>query len=89
MTALLAAARHVASRAQSAGMAVAAPSPCNSVCRMDEASGLCTGCLRSIAEIIEWGQASDPRKRQVWAALALRAQAVLEPGAPVERSGAP
>ena len=31
------------------------PSPCISVCRMDPASGLCQGCLRTIDEIVAWG----------------------------------
>lgn len=48
------------------------PSPCTGVCQMDEASGYCRGCLRTITEIVEWGTASDARKREVWLALAGR-----------------
>jgi predicted Fe-S protein YdhL (DUF1289 family) len=33
---------------------------------MDGASGLCTGCQRTIDEIIDWGMATEARKRQVW-----------------------
>jgi predicted Fe-S protein YdhL (DUF1289 family) len=33
---------------------------------MDDASGLCTGCQRTIDEIIDWGMATEARKRQVW-----------------------
>ncbi len=42
------------------------PSPCIGVCVMDGASGLCTGCQRTIDEIIDWGMATEARKRQVW-----------------------
>lgn len=42
------------------------PSPCMSVCLMDEASGLCEGCLRTINEIAQWGNADDALKRTIW-----------------------
>lgn len=42
------------------------PSPCINICEMDQASGLCRGCLRTIDEIVGWGQASDEAKRAVW-----------------------
>ncbi len=42
------------------------PSPCVSVCRMDPASGLCSGCLRTIDEIVAWGRMDEASKRQVW-----------------------
>ncbi|MFI4988728.1 MAG: DUF1289 domain-containing protein [Alphaproteobacteria bacterium] len=31
-----------------------AASPCIGICRLDAASGLCTGCRRTIAEIAAW-----------------------------------
>lgn len=37
-----------------------------SVCLMDEASGLCEGCLRTINEIAQWGNADDALKRTIW-----------------------
>lgn len=46
----------------SAGVA----SPCINVCRMDEASGWCEGCLRTIDEIVAWGGLADDDKRAVW-----------------------
>ena len=49
------------------------PSPCISVCRIDESSGLCIGCYRSITEIIDWGRQTDARKRSVWRQIAVRA----------------
>ena len=48
------------------------PSPCMGLCRMDAESGLCRGCLRTIDEIIRWGQADDAYKRAVWLAIAQR-----------------
>ena len=44
-----------------------ATSPCMSVCVMDEASGLCQGCLRTLDEIAQWGRADMATKRAVWA----------------------
>lgn len=48
------------------------PSPCIDVCRMDPASGLCEGCLRTIDEIAHWGAADENYKRAVWQELKRR-----------------
>lgn len=40
-------------------------SPCINVCRMDEQTGLCAGCLRTLDEIAAWGQAGDARRREI------------------------
>jgi predicted Fe-S protein YdhL (DUF1289 family) len=48
------------------------PSPCMSVCQMDEASGLCQGCLRTIDEIRAWGNADEAFKRHTWMAIEAR-----------------
>ena len=42
------------------------PSPCVSVCRMDDASGLCVGCWRTLDEIAAWATLGDEAKRAVW-----------------------
>mgnify|MGYP001455857648 CR=1 FL=1 len=42
------------------------PSPCISVCRMDEASGWCEGCLLTLDEIAAWSLLDDEGKRAVW-----------------------
>jgi uncharacterized protein len=47
-------------------------SPCISVCVMDAASGYCTGCLRTIDEIVAWGQADEAFKSQVLHAISAR-----------------
>ena len=48
------------------------PSPCISVCRMSEQTGLCEGCYRTIDEIIQWSSADDGTKRTIWAQLEQR-----------------
>lgn len=52
------------------------PSPCVSLCKMNPFNRLCEGCLRSIDEIVQWGQASDDFKRAVWRDIKLREQQV-------------
>jgi predicted Fe-S protein YdhL (DUF1289 family) len=39
---------------------------------MVESSGLCEGCLRTIAEIAAWATLDDPAKREVWTQLSKR-----------------
>ena len=51
------------------------PSPCVSVCRMDAASGLCEGCLRTLDEIAGWGGMDDRERRAVWQLIEQRAGA--------------
>ena len=53
----------------------ALPSPCISVCRMDAASGLCEGCLRTLDEIATWAMMDDPGRRAVWLRIEERARA--------------
>ncbi|MBI5720461.1 MAG: DUF1289 domain-containing protein [Burkholderiales bacterium] len=67
-------------------------SPCINICRMEAASGLCEGCLRTLDEIAAWSQLSDAAKRDVWVALevrrAARAASPAEPTASPETSAA-
>ena len=42
------------------------PSPCVSICELDERQGRCQGCFRSLQEIAVWGQLDDDDKREVW-----------------------
>ena len=44
-------------------------SPCRARCKLNE-DKICIGCQRSEAEIINWGSASDDRKRAILARLA-------------------
>lgn len=49
-------------------------SPCINVCRMDETSGYCEGCRRSLEEIACWSVYSAAEKRAVLALLPARKQ---------------
>lgn len=48
------------------------PSPCIDICRIDEQSGLCAGCLRTLDEIAVWSMLDDDDRRDVWDAIARR-----------------
>ena len=58
-----------ADRASDAAPADRVPSPCISVCVMDAASGVCTGCLRTLDEIAAWSVLDADAKRAVLAEL--------------------
>ncbi|MEO7206020.1 MAG: DUF1289 domain-containing protein [Steroidobacteraceae bacterium] len=47
------------------------PSPCINICRLD-AQGLCTGCRRTLSEIVEWSAASDARRLEILRELKMR-----------------
>ena len=42
------------------------PSPCISVCELDERLGRCKGCHRDLAELSTWSRMSDAEKLLVW-----------------------
>ena len=42
------------------------PSPCISVCRMNEDTGWCEGCYRTIDEIRQWSKSDDAAKHALW-----------------------
>ncbi len=44
-------------------------SPCTNICRMDDATGWCLGCGRTLDEIARWGGTSDADRDAVRAAL--------------------
>ncbi len=46
--------------------------PCIDVCVIDEATQLCTGCRRSLAEIAAWGSLSPTERRSIMSTLAAR-----------------
>ena len=61
-------------------------SPCIKVCEVD-ANGICRGCLRTLAEIGAWRDASDTERRAILAAVAARraGQAATSPQTERER----
>jgi len=55
----------------------AVPSPCISICKLDEDRVYCTGCLRTRDEIREWSRVDDARRQEIVdIARARRARAV-------------
>jgi predicted Fe-S protein YdhL (DUF1289 family) len=55
------------------------PSPCNNICRIESATGLCAGCLRSIDEIAAWAGLGEDGRRTVWQRLGVRAATLVAP----------
>ena len=52
------------------------PSPCVGVCRLDEESRLCQGCLRTVAEIARWPYAGSAERFAIVGALRERRRAL-------------
>jgi len=50
-------------------------SPCIAVCVVDEGTGRCTGCGRSLAQIAAWASLSAQERRRIMDALASRGKA--------------
>jgi predicted Fe-S protein YdhL (DUF1289 family) len=48
------------------------PSPCIAICRIDPATGLCEGCVRTLDEIAGWGTMADHGRLAVWDRIAAR-----------------
>ena len=55
-------------------------SPCVNVCRMDETTGWCQGCLRTLDEIATWTLLDEPERVAVLASLEGRRQTNTAPG---------
>ena len=47
-------------------------SPCIGICQMDDDSGYCIGCGRTIEEIAGWGSASAEQQQETLAQLPTR-----------------
>lgn len=60
-------------------------SPCISVCQLDDATGWCIGCYRTIDEIRDWIIMEPAQRQQVLDRLAERRNRAAAPG-PVERT---
>ena len=52
----------------------AVPSPCINVCRMDERSGWCVGCFRTLDEIAAWSRLGNAERSALWQQLPERQQ---------------
>jgi uncharacterized protein len=53
--------------------------PCIKICTLDAASGLCTGCGRSLNEIARWGSMSAQERRAIMTELRQRLDAAQVP----------
>jgi predicted Fe-S protein YdhL (DUF1289 family) len=51
------------------------PSPCISVCQLDDATGHCLGCFRDVDEIRDWPILGAEEKKAVLAKIAARKSA--------------
>ena len=58
-----------------AGNCAPVESPCNNVCTLDEQTGWCLGCYRTLAEIGAWPSLDDAGKRALVERLAARRDA--------------
>ncbi len=59
------------------------PSPCIGVCVIDPAlavleSALCSGCFRTLDEIVRWSGADDAYRRTVWLKIEERREALFK-----------
>ena len=58
-------------------------SPCTKLCVIEPQSGLCRGCLRTLAEIAGWSGMSNAERERVMNALAERRGRLDVPEIPV------
>lgn len=58
-------------------------SPCINVCKMDQHSGLCSGCLRTLDEIAHWSGSDDNTRRTILAQIDQRRQQHPNLGNPI------
>jgi predicted Fe-S protein YdhL (DUF1289 family) len=61
---------------------MAMETPCIKVCALDSASGLCTGCGRSLDEIARWGSMSDAERAAIMRELPGRMHEAVRPAKP-------
>lgn len=53
-------------------------SPCISICTMDEMSGFCLGCYRTLAEIQDWWDFDNTEKKNIVEKASQRAASLFE-----------
>src|SRR4051812_10401704 len=51
-------------------------SPCTGICRIDERSGFCVGCARTLGEIGMWRDASNAQRERILGELPLRRESL-------------
>ena len=53
-------------------------SPCINICIIDECTGFCAGCQRTLAEIAAWGSLANEAKREIVARVEVRRELVRQ-----------
>ena len=53
-------------------------SPCINVCVIDECTGFCAGCLRTVDEITGWGSKANVEKREILIKVGIRRELVRQ-----------
>jgi predicted Fe-S protein YdhL (DUF1289 family) len=48
------------------------PSPCINWCDINPENGYCRGCYRTLTEIADWSDLTNPEKLEVWTQLPSR-----------------
>jgi predicted Fe-S protein YdhL (DUF1289 family) len=56
--------------------------PCVKVCVIDPATGLCSGCARTLEEIARWGSMSEAQRASIMQALPYRVRKQAAPREP-------
>jgi uncharacterized protein len=56
-------------------------SPCVNICEIDDVTGWCVGCGRTLDEIARWGATDDMDRNAVLAQLPARMASIRESGA--------
>jgi len=56
------------------------PSPCVSICRLDDKTGLCVGCFRNIDEIRDWMIMLPAQRQEVLRQIDERRRSAEPPG---------
>jgi len=56
------------------------PSPCNKICRINDVTGWCDGCARTLPEIAAWSAAGAAEKRAILDRVAQRVISGFTPG---------
>jgi predicted Fe-S protein YdhL (DUF1289 family) len=69
-------------------MMAAIETPCDNVCTLDPAAGLCLGCGRSLSEIEQWTAFNDAQRSRVMKELPRRLEVLRMRAAGATRSAA-
>ncbi|QWD90690.1 DUF1289 domain-containing protein [Polynucleobacter sp. MWH-Braz-FAM2G] len=48
------------------------PSPCINWCDINPENGYCRGCYRTLSEIANWSDLTNPEKLEIWSLLPSR-----------------